>query len=371
MDKSRDTSKSCTQLHDMEMFQIENKIYRWGDVLACAEFIGILKPLWDSAENGIITSKHAQEAKKTVDTESLQNTANQLRYELNLITAEETERWLCSRSLSLQDLNSFLIRKIWKVEYAKELEEIREKSKTSATDICQKLYPELVFENQMSVLISAYVWRVVCQTFIFSEEEPNTRALSDGRERYCKENGIDSKRLNSVIEKSHYLSEDFESHLFLDTHYRKCCEQLASPEKCGQHLKGLRAEILKIDFESVRFSSADAAKEAYLCVTIDNDTLLEIASRSGSKYSRSDVFSSEVPAELKSYLNSASPGECLQPMMDTDDDFFYLHHVVSKTEPSVDDPSVLQYLREHYMNGILTPFIDSNLQWLKWDLMHA
>ena len=221
------------------------------------------------------------------------------------------------------------------------------------------------------MLIFAYVRRVVCHTFIFRDEEPNARELSDGRKRYLMEIGIGSAMLDSAIEKSHYLTKDFERHLYLDTHYRKCCEQLASPEKCGQHLKGLRSEILKIDYEAVRFSSVDAVKEAYLCVTIDNDTLTEIASRSGSKYSRSNVFFSEVPAELKSSLNSASPGECLLPMIDTNEDYFYLHHVVSKTEPSIDDPQVLQYLREHYMNSILTPFIDSNLQWLKWDLMHA
>ena len=67
MDKSQHDNESCTQIHDFKIFQIEKKVYTWGDILASAEFRGLLKPHWDSVESGIACSQHALETENARD----------------------------------------------------------------------------------------------------------------------------------------------------------------------------------------------------------------------------------------------------------------------------------------------------------------
>lgn len=104
---------TCDSVHNLEIFTIKDKVFTWGDVLTCAEFLGIVDEYWETLSASLAAVEFANQHELEPDTEELQSLANQLRYDLDLITTEETERWFTANELTLADFNHFLQRRAW------------------------------------------------------------------------------------------------------------------------------------------------------------------------------------------------------------------------------------------------------------------
>ncbi len=133
-------------------------------------------------------------------------------------------------------------------------------------------------------------------------------------------------------------------------------------------MKTNRSKLTEVEYEGIIFKSINEAKEAFLCITIDNEELAAVANRTGGEYFKNTSFFKELPSNLQSYLHSANSGECINPLENSFDNKFYLYRVISKTPPSLADPIVFSFLQEKYIIGLITPFIDINLKWAKWGL---
>jgi len=85
-----------------------------GDVVLAAHARGELQPAWTRLLVLLECEQQAEIAEEEgPDDERLQTMSDQFRYERDLITAEETERWLGDRGLTLDDFNAHLLRHYW------------------------------------------------------------------------------------------------------------------------------------------------------------------------------------------------------------------------------------------------------------------
>ena len=84
------------------------------DVVDAAWFRGDLQPFWREFLAGIACERLADEEGSEPDSEALQTLSEDFRYAHDLITAEETDAWLISRNLTLNDLTDYANRRYWR-----------------------------------------------------------------------------------------------------------------------------------------------------------------------------------------------------------------------------------------------------------------
>src|ERR1043166_6481119 len=87
--------------------------YTLQDVLAYAWFLGDLQAPWCELMNGIACEERANASDLEPDNELLNSMSEEFRYARDLLTTEETERWLLARNLTENDFTAYLVRRYW------------------------------------------------------------------------------------------------------------------------------------------------------------------------------------------------------------------------------------------------------------------
>ena len=369
-----DIHTSFDQSFNKSLFQVKDRIYTWKDVLAHGEFLGTLKTHLKNLEEGIVSCKYAELNGTEINPEEIQCAANALRYRLNLITAEETEEWLRSRELSLRDLNTFLCRNIFRSYFANELNEIRGQVTLNRADIFNDLWPEFVLSEVFPKLVIPLVWRTIISDLeLISTSSINDFEIKKVGDDFCLREGQKIGESPGHLKSCLFLQENFDFYLILEAKFRKYCEQILTQESAELLLKLLHKHLIRIEYESASFVDLEHAREAFLCVTEDGLSLNCIASQTGGSYIKSTQFLDEIPETLRRLLLSAGIEEAIPPRAGEKKDEFYIHRVLKKIEPKIEDPQVVFRLRRECMKENLGPIAKAKITWLKWDvdLLHG
>src|SRR5437667_12896681 len=83
------------------------------EVVDCAVVRGEIDPLWRVFLRLAECDRLANERELELDDSALDSASIAFRYDHDLITAEETERWLEDRSLSLSEFSEYFARRYW------------------------------------------------------------------------------------------------------------------------------------------------------------------------------------------------------------------------------------------------------------------
>src|SRR5437016_788607 len=92
----------------------QGKEYTARDAIDLALFRGAIKGPWNEFLRTIAATNHAEELDLELDPDAIDAAAESFRYEHDLITAEETERWLAKRALTLEDFSDYFARGYWR-----------------------------------------------------------------------------------------------------------------------------------------------------------------------------------------------------------------------------------------------------------------
>ncbi len=88
------------------------------DVVDCALVRGEIDPLWKEFLRVAECDRLANERELELDDSALDSAAIAFRYKHDLITAEETERWLEDRGVSLAEFSDYFARQYWGRSYS-------------------------------------------------------------------------------------------------------------------------------------------------------------------------------------------------------------------------------------------------------------
>jgi len=89
-----------------------------GEIIDCAVLRGEIDPLWDEFVRVRECDRLANEQSLEPDESAVDAAAIAFRYQHDLITAEETERWLESRGVTLGEFGEYFARKYWGRTYS-------------------------------------------------------------------------------------------------------------------------------------------------------------------------------------------------------------------------------------------------------------
>src|ERR1700737_628870 len=106
---------------DLVLCACEGREYKTRDIIDAALWRGDLDQAWRTFLMRLDAEKRADELELEFDDDELDAAAEAFRYERDLITAEETERWLAARCLSLDEFSDYFARRYWGTRLGEEI----------------------------------------------------------------------------------------------------------------------------------------------------------------------------------------------------------------------------------------------------------
>src|SRR5205085_6111509 len=99
------------------IFSQANRSFTVKDVIDWAAVRGELDPIWAEFMRVIECDRLGNEQNLEWDDSGLDLAITAFRYEHDLITAEETERWLHDRNVTLSEFSEYFARRYWGQTY--------------------------------------------------------------------------------------------------------------------------------------------------------------------------------------------------------------------------------------------------------------
>jgi hypothetical protein len=333
--------------------------YTARDTIEAAIFRGELDATWKRFLARVAAEKQAEEQDLDPDDAAISAAAEAFRYDHDLITAEETEAWLESRGLTLDDFSDYFCRQY----YASVLQDIAadEVEYISASSALRELFvAELILSGELERMMSGLMWRLAARC-AETDRSPDLIALDE--RKFFERNRIKRAQLANWLERLGRDLKWFNEMLELEAAYRRCCEKVLVPRARQRELVTLRLLLTRFETEFIELESRDAAREALFCVREDGMSMEEVAAEGRYPYEQANFIFEELPTDSQRALLGVSAGEVLEPVPRGDG--FELWRLIKKVEPEADDPGVKvridQRLLERHFSELVSKYIQRTL----------
>jgi hypothetical protein len=288
---------------DRSLFTVAGRTYAWEDVLLAAELRGELSVLERQTRQGLACLRRLASEGEALPPKSLRAAATVFRYDRNLLAAEELEGWLDGRGLTVADWNGYLRRQLLRERWADELERIESEF--------------AVGDDEVEAALPA---EAACTGFLrrAAEQLAEDAALADAGGAVG--DNPDRATLIAAIART------------ADAARGRVPDRLEIERELAVHA----LDWIRVETEELELADAEAAREAALCVRVDGRALGDVAADCGVPTSIVVRYLEDADPELRIALMGATAGELVGPVATGAGHL--LLSVVSKTEPSADDP---------------------------------
>lgn len=332
--------------------------YTVRDIFDAAWFRGEMQPMWDNLLRLMACEERAVEEERDPDEDAIDSAAQTFRYDHDLITAEETERWLAERGLDLVAFSDYFARHYWEETLGDSVTP-RTMAYTSApAELRELLTTELVLSGELDRMAARLSWRVA---LVESGEKAPERAVAQAREdvaaRLRKESIALSDWLAALGRNEEWLDEMAR----LEAAFAACRERVSTPQARKRELGSLRLQLTVFEVEIIEFDSQDAAREALFCVRDDGMSMEEVAREGRYPFRREQILLEDIPPEIQQQFLSVSPGETLDPM--ELEGSHRLFRIAGKSEPDPEDAAVRERVERRILDRHFTDLVSRHVRW--------
>lgn len=344
---------------DRTVFSSGARAFSVQEMLAAAQFRAELAEPWRDFLRVVAAEAKAEENAQEVEDAAIDAAVEQFRYRYDLITAEETERWVEDRGLTLSDFSAYFVRQYWG-ETANQDAAGAEIDYLDAPDDLRALFTiELILSGALEGLTTRASWRVAARAAAPGEIDAQLLATEEERfrDRHGLSAGNEAKWLGKLGRDPEWLREQ----LALEASYERDCHALLTREARAREISALRLPLTNFEVETIEFDSLDAAREGFLCVRQDGMTMEEVATEGRYPYRHTEVLLEDVPEDLQQKFLSVTPGEVLDPI--THGEGFHLCRIIKKAEPELDDPLVKTRAENRILDRHFDELTAQHVQW--------
>jgi hypothetical protein len=329
------------------------------ELIDAARVRGELEPIWNEVLRLVAAENKADEEELEMDDSAIDQAAETFRYERDLITAEETERWLEERGLTLNDFSDYFVRHYWgdalddaepeAIDYASAPDELRE-----------LLVVELILSGELDRLAKRLSWRVAgsCDA---GRNGLDPEVLAAEEKRLFERTGLDQDQLEAWLQGMNRDRGWLDRALEMEAIHRQKSEALFTRRAREHEVAALRLPLTRFDLETVELDSLDAAREALLCVQDDGMSMEGVATEGRYPYRRAEVLLEDLPEDLQQKFLSVSAGDILEPI--SRGDGFYICRVIEKAEPKADDEAVRARAERSILERHFSELTAKHIQW--------
>jgi hypothetical protein len=292
---------------------------RIGDVIEASRFRGDLDSAFRALEHLAACEREAMERGFEPDLAALQQHSEQWRYDRNLISAEETERWLQERGLSEDDFAAYFLRRQWQAAVGGHLRARDEATSPAVEPDARALAAEVLLSGEFDVMALELAQRVAA--------------------------GGAARDWN-VLEREHA---------------RECREALAH-DAIVKALELLRPSLVRLTLEVIEVESRDAANEAAHCLREGSASLADIAREGRYPHRTQETLAAHLPDGLRARCVLANPGDVLGPFARGDG--FELCLLLRKAEPDLTDATVREAAEQHVLEEHFARLVAARVRWI-------
>lgn len=346
------------------IFLCEDRTVTARDVLDAAFFRGEAQSSWQELLRLQAAELHADEQDLEFDDDAIDTAVEQFRYGRDLITAEETEKWLGERGLTLSDFSSHFVRHYWGDQFAEI--EAGDLDYFEAPPETRKLFmDDLILSGELDQLAQRLSWRIAGSSA--AREAPAApEILVKERAAFFERVGISEDELGRWLERLGREQAWWEEMLAMEAIYLRDRAALLSQQARAREIAALRLPLTRFEVETIELDSLDAAREALLCARDDGMSMEEVAAEGRYPYRQPQVLLEEIPEDLQQKFLSVHPGEILEPIAHGDG--FHLCRIIGKAEPDVEDPVVQERADQRIFDR---HFSDLTTRFIQWRLLLA
>lgn len=359
----RDISDPYAPTLSRSVFEARGRTYTLGHVFAAAAFGGWTGGFWKELEDGLACAAYADDEGFEIDTVELQESADRFRYQRNLVTAEETERWLSDHDVDEDDLVGWLERRYWRERFTREGRRIGDTYTPAPSVITDVLWPEVVFSGCLGTLAIPLARRVAAAA---AAHDNGTAAIGDhaaaaATEAFFERAGCGPEGLAAWLAGNRCDDAWFRELLGLEPLYLHACADALSPERCSAALESRRLDLMRIEFRTAHFPSERQAREALLCITDDGESFTDTVQRTGAQAEEQSLLLEDAPEMLRAPLLSAARGEVI--LVRGPESESLIVQVIDKTPPGTTDPQVRARLEPALFSQRFDPLVDTYVRW--------
>lgn len=324
------------------LFSCQGDQFTVKDVIEAARWRGDLDKACRELSTAIGCEARAAQLKLEPNEVEIQRLSEEFRYQRDLLTTEETERWLIAHDVTEEEFSDYFLRSYWRRNLPEADRVELDEAAIGGEGFAELLRVELMLSGEFEPL----------------ERELSCRAAalhSEGR----------SKESKAELQAKGVFGEWCSR---AEAAYRDVCGRVLTEDSRTRMLAAMRILLTRVVVESVVLKSSAAAREATLCLRNQEMTMDELSQEAGSACARVEIFLGDCDEEYQRRLLCAAPGEVLEQ---ASDDGVVVSRLLDKTEPKIGDEVIRAkvdgrlldaYLAELASKVITRPSVAENLR---------
>src|SRR5882762_1038348 len=162
------------------------------EVMDCAFVRGEIGPLWKEFLRVAQCDRLANERELALDDSAIDSAAIAFRYKHDLITAEETERWLEDRGVSLTEFSEYFARQYWGRSYSGTVDPPKSSYQTASPEVKDLFLVDLTLSGSLDRMADRLSYRVAAQADEATDDESS---VAEERARFLAAAKIDLEHL--------------------------------------------------------------------------------------------------------------------------------------------------------------------------------
>jgi hypothetical protein len=352
------TELATSAIESRVVFENGAKSFTVRDLIDAAHFRGEIAEPWRRFLRLIAAESKADEAGQEADDDAIASAAEQFRYQHDLITAEETERWLGERGIDLGHFSSYFVRQFWSTTVEDD-EATEDQNFESGSEELRTLFAiELTLAGDLDAMASRSSWHVAARA---AAEAVDSEQIAVAKARFRKRHNLNEETEGDWLGKLGRDPEWLRAQLEMEEAYEQACARLLTPEARGREISALRLPLTRFEVETIELDSLDAAREGLLCVREDGMSMEEVANEGRYPYRHTEILLEDVPEDLQQKFLSVTPGDVLEPIAHGES--FHLCRIIGKAEPHLDDSLVKSRAEDRVLERHFDELISRHVFW--------
>lgn len=347
-----------TSLGSKVIFTCGDRPYTFTDVVDWALVQGRLDPLWRDFLRGLECDRHAIEQGLEVNDTEIDSASVEFRYRHDLITAEETERWLQDRGLDLAGFSDYFARRYWAKAYSGAVELPNTTYPKANADDKGLFLADLILSDSLERMAAAFSQRVAS---VAAPNQPDAEGVARERAKFFERTKLDEAELADWLGQLGRDSAWLDEMLTAEAVYRKAVDAIINDKALQRELVPMQLNLTRFEIETVEVDSKDAAAEVIACARDDGMSLTEVAEEGRYPFRRTQILLEDIPPDLQPRFLSVKAGTILEPI--ARDDSFEIVRVTGRTEPALKDPAVRGRLEQRLSGRHFSEVVAKRIAW--------
>jgi hypothetical protein len=345
------------RLAGQPIFSLGERIFSWEDVVLTAYFIGGIAGLERRIKSALATENHLAAIGQALTDEEVEQSGNAWRYERDLISADDLERWLQTRAISLDEWSAYIRRT---ASASRRRGRIPARVMPRSDEIDDVMYTEAMCSGTVTELTDWLAGRAAvsdrARSKGWSTRAParaTVRSAIDRLPTSIRKRGLFGTTAAECAERAGDI-------VAMDITYRRFVKTLAG-DVLQREIDAHALEWTRFHAQALRFETEGPAREAVLLIRNDGLSIAKVATLARTAVVQRSHMLEDVADPLRDRLVAAQPGELLGPW--PDDDGFSVMLVTDRVVPSADDREIRSRAREGIERRVVGAEIEKRIRW--------